>query len=431
MPAMAMDTVTTSAAYTEDSQIKRRAACDECRTRKLKCSGEQPACARCLRENLTCVYSPQKQMGRPKKRQRADGGLDDEFTTGDISLDQQYGFANLEGQWQQQPSDFMNNMPVQNDTLSDTQLNSFDFGQAFTPGGSLQPWMLPSDTDWNTAPKPNNLLDTTTIPGLTPDTSSHNSPPTLNSNSNIAEPDRVPTCACLSTLYLTLSTLTAMDSTFPFPTSLHPMREAMQTAASVIDCPTCPTRFITGLQNVQLLNALLMSLADRFARVLNSISTEASALSDHNASLSDPSQHKTKSFRLADLSTPGHLHTGGDHCAASFNLSFSPAEWRSMAKKVVRAEVYGPSDGNECCPYLLGLLARTEERQNRWHNGPNLLMDGLRDKEGNAVPRMGSGNVSGGCDSGGGHANEKGPREHPCLQMLAGTRKMVATFDWD
>ncbi|KAK4230574.1 hypothetical protein QBC38DRAFT_469102 [Podospora fimiseda] len=48
-------------------QQKRR-ACDECRGRKLACSKELEGCARCKREGIQCVYSPQKQMGRPRKR---------------------------------------------------------------------------------------------------------------------------------------------------------------------------------------------------------------------------------------------------------------------------------------------------------------------------------------------------------------------------
>ena len=39
--------------------------------KKLKCPGERPNCARCVRERITCVYNPQKQMGRPRKRQRS------------------------------------------------------------------------------------------------------------------------------------------------------------------------------------------------------------------------------------------------------------------------------------------------------------------------------------------------------------------------
>jgi hypothetical protein len=38
--------------------------------RKLKCSGEPAGCGRCLKQQLTCHYSAQKQMGRPRKRQK-------------------------------------------------------------------------------------------------------------------------------------------------------------------------------------------------------------------------------------------------------------------------------------------------------------------------------------------------------------------------
>ncbi|KAK0729088.1 hypothetical protein B0T21DRAFT_291718 [Apiosordaria backusii] len=48
-------------------QPKRR-ACDECRGRKLACSKEIDGCARCKREGIKCIYSPQKPMGRPRKR---------------------------------------------------------------------------------------------------------------------------------------------------------------------------------------------------------------------------------------------------------------------------------------------------------------------------------------------------------------------------
>lgn len=40
--------------------------------RKLKCSGGAPRCVRCERESIDCIYSPKKQMGRPRKRRRED-----------------------------------------------------------------------------------------------------------------------------------------------------------------------------------------------------------------------------------------------------------------------------------------------------------------------------------------------------------------------
>ena len=47
--------------------------------RKLKCSGEPTGCGRCTRQQLTCHYSAQKQMGRPRKRQKTnDESIDDD-----------------------------------------------------------------------------------------------------------------------------------------------------------------------------------------------------------------------------------------------------------------------------------------------------------------------------------------------------------------
>ncbi|OCT54000.1 hypothetical protein CLCR_09975 [Cladophialophora carrionii] len=59
-----------SAAFDVDTSAKRHAACDECRKRKLKCSGDPTGCERCVKQKLTCHYSAQKQMGRPRKRQK-------------------------------------------------------------------------------------------------------------------------------------------------------------------------------------------------------------------------------------------------------------------------------------------------------------------------------------------------------------------------
>ncbi|KAF4423299.1 Lactose regulatory protein LAC9 [Colletotrichum fructicola Nara gc5] len=54
-----------------DGVVKHR-ACDECRSRKLACTKEPDGCSRCKREGLRCVYSPQKQMGRPRKRRHVE-----------------------------------------------------------------------------------------------------------------------------------------------------------------------------------------------------------------------------------------------------------------------------------------------------------------------------------------------------------------------
>ncbi|KAK5168325.1 uncharacterized protein LTR77_006894 [Saxophila tyrrhenica] len=405
------------------SVAKRRAACDECRTKKLKCTGEQPKCSRCAREGITCIYSIQKQMGRPKKRQRTD---DDEHH--DAHPHEEHVIPNKDQQpqaWDFPPPDEPYNV--------------------LTPGGSVQPWLLDFDTD------PTLYPSDSALPALTPDnnsTSSH-SPPVLNlppelqqthhHNHNhidpsLPQPDStnlglpaslLPPCACLSTMYLTLSNLSSMPPSFPFPFALHPLRSAMQTAADVLACEHCPQRFISAIQNTQLIGTLLMSLAERYGKVLSAISSEAERAEREG---------EKKKFRLADLNTAnGHLHTNGIGCAAAFNLELEADEWRSLAKKVVRAEVCGADDGGEMnplsesnemngtgggdphshCPSFLGIISKMERRQEFWHNKP-MPEDFPKD------------HVTG-LPIGGKHLPKE---DHLCLKYVGYARRMVEGYDW-
>ncbi|KAM0332531.1 hypothetical protein ACHAQA_002814 [Verticillium albo-atrum] len=54
------------------SGVVKHRACDECRTRKLACSKEPDGCSRCRKEGISCIYSAQKPMGRPRKRRHLD-----------------------------------------------------------------------------------------------------------------------------------------------------------------------------------------------------------------------------------------------------------------------------------------------------------------------------------------------------------------------
>ncbi|TGZ78698.1 hypothetical protein EX30DRAFT_334049 [Ascodesmis nigricans] len=72
---MPMNTSTTSSTATHVQPAPKplkRLACDDCRARKVSCSGEETGCARCRRSGVTCVYSPPKQPGRPRKIRRTD-----------------------------------------------------------------------------------------------------------------------------------------------------------------------------------------------------------------------------------------------------------------------------------------------------------------------------------------------------------------------
>ncbi|KAK5108388.1 hypothetical protein LTR62_008344 [Meristemomyces frigidus] len=337
-------------------------------------------------------------MGRPKKRQRVQedtGGRADVVVV-------ETGTSNR-------------------DSDEVGRLNAFD--DVLTPrGGNLQPWV--QTMDWNTAgddayamPALTNVSPAGTPPAInlhpelleatgeeTLETrATHNHPPPT---MDLTNPTNQPKCACLSTLYLTLSSLETMDPNFPFPFVLQPLRQAMQTATEVLSCPQCPQKFISAIQNTQLAGTLLMSLADRFGKVLEAITTEANRASEAG---------EGKKFHLADLTTSGGSGTSGLGCATAFSIELSPEEWRPMCKKVVRAEVFGPNDGNGCCNYLIGVVERMESRQEHWHDrkGPDSAQDFPKDKDGVAI---GGSNI---------------PREdHVCLKLCAYARKVVAGFDW-
>ncbi|KAA8652634.1 Zn(II)2Cys6 transcription factor domain-containing protein [Aspergillus tanneri] len=55
----------------QPARPKKRLACDACHRRKLRCSKDPSGCSRCVRERLTCIYSPALKVGRPSKASEA------------------------------------------------------------------------------------------------------------------------------------------------------------------------------------------------------------------------------------------------------------------------------------------------------------------------------------------------------------------------
>ncbi|KAL5333411.1 hypothetical protein BJX70DRAFT_392203 [Aspergillus crustosus] len=48
--------------------VKVRSTCNACQQAKIRCSHDRPSCTRCRRNNITCVYSISRRLGRPAKR---------------------------------------------------------------------------------------------------------------------------------------------------------------------------------------------------------------------------------------------------------------------------------------------------------------------------------------------------------------------------
>ncbi|KAI0285507.1 hypothetical protein BC826DRAFT_1051992 [Russula brevipes] len=59
------------------SRIRTAQACEKCRARKAKCSGEHPACQRCLARGFVCAYAAERRMRGPNKPKHAHPPLSD------------------------------------------------------------------------------------------------------------------------------------------------------------------------------------------------------------------------------------------------------------------------------------------------------------------------------------------------------------------
>lgn len=176
---------------------------------------------------------------------------------------------------------------------------------------------------------------------------SFSSPPTVTTQPRNS-PAPALGCACLAACYLTLDDIRG-DNELSFPSGLHVLRKSMATATQMAHCQSCPTRYLSALQNVQLLIALIMTMAKQYGSVLDSIDKEARTASDLN---------KSKLFRFGDVESGA---------GQWFTLEATPIEWRSLANRSVNSEVFGVRDGGGSFWALLEFL---EKRQRLWHAAP-------------------------------------------------------------
>ncbi|RDW76244.1 Zn(II)2Cys6 transcription factor rglT [Aspergillus mulundensis] len=346
-PASAGDSIPRDISTAASQPVKRHTACDECRKRKLKCSGELSGCSRCIKQSLACHYSVQKQMGRPpKKRLREDN--DD---TSYLNVPNTETWANPQIAHISDLGEAIADVSEEPQILSSTHPSPYSF-----------PYRLSTDEDhrhtWQLAPNES----TGSIPATTspwPDFSSVSAaapkpftmppgltPPLMPSHSD-SSPDQE--CSCLSYLYLCLSHLSSLK---PFPISQHTICSlyiSARTARSVIRCPSCPTKFDTGLQNVMFTGTLLNVIADSWLRVSRA---EACELGNQVA----PPAYAAKINRSPDLR----------------------AAWNDYLRQLVRFSVIRGRmdlDAQTTCaqqaPSVLDLVEEMEARQRRWHESPD------------------------------------------------------------
>ncbi|KAK8087946.1 hypothetical protein PG997_002907 [Apiospora hydei] len=269
------------------SSAPKHRACDECRSRKLACSKEADGCARCKREGIVCHYSPQKQMGRPRKRPREEQATSSEdasagpttseespnktpmvsvppdtedpglaflsfLSGGDTMFDASLPSGLLDDMTLLPPHDDMvlNNS---NNNKGAPEMSQFgymemNFGQVnFGDAGGLE--QAPSLSSSNLDPALISMADTP--PGSVPNMSSGssasaestsgdtNSPPTTTTTAGAGNSSNssVVGCACTANLYLALDSMQRLSNSVT--EGIRQARVAAKTAYQVVNCPVC------------------------------------------------------------------------------------------------------------------------------------------------------------------------------------------------
>ncbi|KAJ5909095.1 hypothetical protein N7495_001777 [Penicillium taxi] len=393
---------------TSASEPKRHAACDECRKRKLKCSGEIMGCSRCLKQSIPCQYSLQKTMGRPpKKRAPADDGLDSN---------------NINPVWPS-PEDIPNSpFPMMTDpaNVADSRhLCPLLYWQSTGQLPSSEPVTKLLDTHKNhdhswlpdqlrtpnlpvpqsSSPWPDfaSVSEASAMPFLSlggfPDMNSLPLTPQSISSDSVA-----PQCTCLSYLYLCLSHISSLAA---FPVNSHTICSlyiAARAVQDVISCQVCPKNFASRIQNIMFTATLLNVVADAWLRVYSSEAPELG------------------------------MQTATPECVSRVLQSDDPAQtWESWLHHVVRRAIIGgprdPDFTNSRCanqPDVLTLVQELEDRQRRWHEpGSNIFSNDFHARNFEFGPDLHQ------------HDEPLDEKEMVCLRVAGSTRRIIAKFNFE
>ncbi|THV55702.1 hypothetical protein BGAL_0004g00230 [Botrytis galanthina] len=374
----------------KDTAAKRR-ACDECRIRKLACSKDPTGCERCVRENVSCHYSQQKQMGRPRKRQFIetirdeppntqsnleplldDGTLlpffgDELYTFDDNDFTEPY-YTNSNFNGFDAAQQFPQSLPL--DTPHPLRASNVDNGRNIWHfGNGNMPGPTPIGFDNMNMEKlgemqPEANQEAELSMGSNPSSSSP-------SGSDGPFPISGDKCSCLSSMYLSLSALQQFPS--EIDEALKVVRGASIVASKAIWCPSCgaialisPTPPIEAFQNTMLIGTILPIIANGYGRLLKMVD---------EATAEAIAKGQTKIFR--------YLEYGGlcEHqrpineaveCIGNAlpitDREMQPAEWRTTVRALLRADIYGHDQPGFKYKGLRDLISEMEQRQNARHN---------------------------------------------------------------
>lgn len=153
-------------------------------------------------------------------------------------------------------------------------------------------------------------------------------------------------------MYLALDRLRDVD-VFEFPGSLPVLRSALKAAADALECQHCPMTFLSALQNALLVGVLLMSVAQCYAQILQSLAQSATIL-DSPGSNGTAVLRKTSVVFSENATEP-----------ITLGVDLNEVEWTSLAKKALLNEIQGVPEDTR--PFYMRVLERLESRQTFWH----------------------------------------------------------------
>ncbi|KAI1865470.1 uncharacterized protein JN550_008227 [Neoarthrinium moseri] len=364
------------------AQAPKHRACDECRARKLACSKEADGCARCKREGMVCHYSPQKQMGRPRKRPRdetndaaasvnhasktpmlevppdtQDPGLAflSFLTGGDLNLDFDPSLPlDLPDPPQHEKSDWTFGY-----TGNDFGQLNFDASAEHTPSYStsnIDPALFGASNPPSEAAVPHLSSGQSSSP------ESNASPPSLGPAN----------CACSSSLYLALDSMQKLPD--DVTEAVRKARLATKTAYEVVNCPACSVpsdslaphaavnpQAMHSFQLLMLLSTLIPSVVHAYERILHMVNQETAKAQ---------AERREIPFTLAGYGGIWGPLGSDDACGTKEMLNnrmMEPNMWRLTVRALLRVDVYGLSEckdsGSEM--FHLGLKDIVTQMENR------------------------------------------------------------------
>ncbi|KAI1178816.1 hypothetical protein F4777DRAFT_536866 [Nemania sp. FL0916] len=402
----------------QNGAVQKHRACDECRIRKLACSKDPNGCARCRRENIPCRYSPQKPMGRPRKRAREESTERSTITAPPTKTvmtelppdteDPGMQFINmlLGTDFDFEPSILTQDISLQDilpqqattittaTTTATTQATTQAIATAIaatappptdtTASVHSQPWDYNSFGEVNFdhqpaehAPSFSTSVDPALfIPAASPDTPPADQVPGLsppNSHTtNSPQSDRISPAAAVTDCRCTSNLYSALDSMQNLPadveSSIRQARLAAKVAYEVVNCPECsfklesPTKhrvgspsMMRGFQNMMLLATLIPSIVHAYAGMLTAVDEETNQA---------VAERRKVIFKLNSLGGiwGGLGANGEDICGARENFDYremEPHMWRLTVRALLKIDVYGITGrcGKEVTadPFHLGL----------------------------------------------------------------------------